>query len=361
MVKGAESMSDASAMTGAVRPSLAEKVRFLCEPFSYPHAPQVVTATETHMSWVFLAGEFAFKLKKPVCYEYLDFTTLAAREWNCREELRLNQRLAPDVYLDVVPLRCSRDGRLTLAGDEPIIDWLVKMRRLPDANMLDWRIAHGPVSAAEIQALAKWLTDFYVSCPAQAVTAEWVMGRFKDEHERDSRVLLDNRFDLDHESTPKIMAAMAAALYAVRPLIRVRVDQCVYIEGHGDLRPEHVCLEQPPVIIDCLEFNRELRVLDPFDELAFLDLECQRLGAAWIGDAVLLAAKDRLANPAPPALLHFYRAARGLLRARLALAHLLDPDPRTPEKWQPRAREYLALVATDLRHFADLCPGAEFP
>jgi aminoglycoside phosphotransferase family enzyme len=135
-------------------------------------------------------------------------------------------------------------------------------------------------------------------------------------------------------------------------MIDARVAAKVYVEGHGDLRPEHVCLLEKPVFIDCLEFNRDLRILDPFDEIAYLGLECDRLGAAWIGQIFLLAAQKRLTVPAPHSLILFYRAARALLRARLALAHLTEPNPRTPEKWEPRARHYIGLAENALSAFA---------
>ena len=120
---------------------IAQKVAALSDCAIYSHCPYV-DVIETHMAWVFLAGELVFKMKKPVQYEFLDFTTLSAREFTCREELRLNRRLAPDIYLDVVPLRQDRAGALTFAGDDPVVEWLVKMKRLPADRMLDYAIEH---------------------------------------------------------------------------------------------------------------------------------------------------------------------------------------------------------------------------
>jgi aminoglycoside phosphotransferase family enzyme len=143
---------------------------------------------------------------------------------------------------------------------------------------------------------------------------------------------------------------MSEALEAARPLLVRRIADGIIVEGHGDLRPEHICLVTPPVIIDCLEFNRGLRLVDPFDEIAYLDLECRRLDAAWIG-AKLLDMLTREVPPPPPGLVDFYRASRALLRARLALAHLTEPDPRTPSKWEPRARTYIGLAEAALTSF----------
>ena len=118
------------------------KVAFLMQPSAYPEPTPHVERVETHMSWVFLTDRHAYKLKKPVVYDYLDYGTLAARRRNCREELRLNRRLAPNVYLDILPLAQDEFGRLRLGGPGEVVDWLVVMRRLDHAFMLNRLIPH---------------------------------------------------------------------------------------------------------------------------------------------------------------------------------------------------------------------------
>ena len=303
------------------------------------------------MAWVFLAGELAFKMKKPVRYEFLDFTSLSAREFTCREELRLNRRLAPGVYLEVVALRLDDAGALTFASGGPAVEWLVKMKRLPAERMLDYAMEHRTVNDADIAAVAETLAEFYRTAPPVAQALDLVCQRFSAEHQRNMVLLSDARFKLDHTLAGEVLQRMTKALPAARPLLERRVESGAFIEGHGDLRPEHVCLVSPPVIIDCLEFNRDLRLVDPFDEIAFLDLECERLGEPWIGRKILDICLREL-SPAPPAeLLAFYRCSRALLRARLALAHLTELNPRLPEKWEPRARTYIALAEAALAQF----------
>jgi aminoglycoside phosphotransferase family enzyme len=132
-------------------------------------------------------------------------------------------------------------------------------------------------------------------------------------------------------------------------LLATRASQGRLVEGHGDLRMEHVCLLQPPVVIDCLEFNTELRQVDPFEEIAFLGLECSMAGAEWIARRLFSGCVEALADRPPPALMALYTAQRALLRARLAMSHLLDPVPRTPDKWPALAQRYLecAVAALD--------------
>ena len=149
---------------GAIRdtgsPTTAQKLRFLSDPSAYPHAPSTVTVVETHMSYVFLAGDKAYKLKKPVRYPFLDFSTLDARERNCREEARLNRRLAADVYLGVLPLTFDGARVFALGGDGAVVDWLVEMRRLPQEAMLDRLISDGRLTEARIDAVCDTFGGF---------------------------------------------------------------------------------------------------------------------------------------------------------------------------------------------------------
>lgn len=321
----------------------ADKVRFLSSPATYPGSPPV-EVRETHMSWVFLAGEYVYKLKKPVRTPFVDFRTLAAREANCREEVRLNRRLAGDVYRGVVALTSDARGQLRLAGAGETVDWLVEMRRLPEERMLDRAIAAGCVQRAEVQRVADLLTGFYRGCQPVAITPSTYVGQFAREHARNAAMLRDARFGLDAATLQRVLAPVAARLDDDRGMLGQRAAEQRIVEGHGDLRPEHVCLNDPPVIIDCLEFSRDLRLVDPIDELTFLALECELLAARWIGTMVMEHYLAQLGERPPAELIAFYWSYRACLRARQALSHLLDPTPRDPDKWLPLARRYLDLA-----------------
>ncbi len=335
--------------------STQRKVEFLARPGAYPDRPQSVEIKETHMSWVFLTDGRVYKLKKPVTYPTLDFGTLKAREFNCREEIRLNRRLAPDVYLGVARLTCERDGSLTLNGSGRTADWLVEMRRLPDEIMLNRVIEAGTATAAKINAVADLLTSFYRNAERSDLSAQAYWSRFITEHEETHRILATPPLAYLTPERRDVLDAVETALQSHRHLLEDRVRSGSILEGHGDLKPEHVCLTDPPVIIDCLEFNRGLRLIDPLDELAFFGMECRRLGAPWIGALVLERCTRSLGERADDRLIALYTAFRACIRARLSLAHLLDPVPREPEKWQPLASEYLEIAA---REIAALTPQA---
>lgn len=335
--------------------SLEEKVRFLASAAAHGGRGPV-EAIETHMSWVFLVGDRAYKLKKPVKYPFLDFSTLAARETDCREELRLNARLAPGIYLGVVPLTDEGGRTLALEGRGPPVDWVVKMRRLPQERMLDRLIRKHAVTEADVDGLAGVLAQFYRSAAPVAVSPDAYLEHFQAEHDTNTEVLRRPAFDLPRAVLEEALASVGAFLTSRRDDLAARATSGRIVEGHGDLRPEHVCLLDPPVVFDCLEFNRAFRLVDPFDELAYLALECEHLGAAWIGKRIIERV-DGIAGDLPSeTLMAFYTAFRALLRCRLTLSHLMDPRVRTPEKWPPLARAYLAIAeraALTLRLRAD--------
>jgi aminoglycoside phosphotransferase family enzyme len=161
------------------------------------------------------------------------------------------------------------------------------------------------------------------------------------------RILFDPRFHLPLGQVRHGDGVLHRFLKERRCLLAERVRARHIIDGHGDLRPEHIWLGDPVRIIDCLEFNRSLRMVDPIDELAFLCVECERLGAAWAGEYLRRRVMRALHDGHSEELFIFYRIYRAMLRARLATAHLLETPPRTPEKWLPLARCYLQLAAAD--------------
>lgn len=333
-------------------PDIEAKLKFLQTPAAYGESGPLLECVETHMSWLFLLEQRVFKLKKPVSFAFLDFTTLKAREFYCREEVRLNARLAPAIYLGVMALQWH-DGALALVPEAQLpaagetVDWLVAMRRLPSDRMLLQRLASHAIAPQDLDALIDLLGRFYRAAPVAPVTVADYLARFQREQAANREVLLRPQFRL--RDAARVIERLGTALAQGADLLRARAAGRRVLEGHGDLRPDHVFLLQPPVVIDCLEFNPQLRQVDPFDEMAYLGLECEMAGAPWIGAYLTAGVADALADPPQPGLLHLYTAHRALLRARLAMAHLLDPQPRSPEKWPPLAQRYIAraLAASD--------------
>ena len=321
-------------------------VAFLRRPVAYPEVPGEVVVVQTHMSWVFLTGTHAYKLKKRVRLNGVDLGTPARRRENCEEEVNLNRRLAPDVYLGVVALTLEPDGRLSLGGSGEPVDWLVRMRRLSANDMLDAVIAGGRTMAEEpsIRAAARHLARFYATAPPEPLSALAHCSLLADGVRRDVQTLSSARYGLPVQRLESLARAELAYLERCYSVFEHRILTDRIVDGHGDLRPEHVCLRPAPAIIDCLEFAKELRIVDPADELAFLALECDRLGDARAGQWFQETYSHVTDDEPPESLIHFYRVYRALRRARIAAAHLDDPSVPNPKTFADRARQYLDMV-----------------
>ena len=326
--------------------SLADKVAFLSRGRVYRPPVAEVTRRDTHMSHVFLVGDQVFKLKKPVRFPYLDFSTLQRREAACRAEIELNRRLAPDVYRGVVPLVRSATG-LAIGGRGEVVDWLVVMKRLDENQMLDRVIAAGRLQRWQIDRLASTLVQFYRRATISLASPAAHIAELARGIAYNRRILFDPRFHLPLGRVRHVDGVLRRFMKERHCLLVGRVRGRHIIDGHGDLRPEHIWLGDQVRIIDCLEFNRSLRMVDPVDELAFLCVECERLGAAWAGEHLRRRMMRAFHDGQREELFVFYHCYRAMLRARLATAHLLEANPRTPEKWLPLAFSYLQLAAAD--------------
>jgi aminoglycoside phosphotransferase family enzyme len=329
--------------------SIADKVRFLGDPANYPERPERVDIVETHYSWVFLTDRHAYKLKKPVRGRGFDFSTVAARRRNAMAERALNRRLARDVYLDVVALSRGLGGVLAIGGSGGAVDWLVKMVRLPAERMLDRHIASGALRRGDIEPIARHLAGFFATARRARVSSPQFLRRLRSE-------LAETRsaFSAVPEARLRsIVVPVAGRLEAFigrrAALFRQRLRDRRLVDGHGDLRPEHVYVNGTPRIIDCLEFRADLRQLDPVNELAYVALECRRAGGPEILRQLLLRYRARTGDKPPRELVHFYIALNATIRARIAIQHLSEPGARPRGEWIGRASGYLAIAAGECR------------
>jgi aminoglycoside phosphotransferase family enzyme len=338
-------MSEHEPTPGATGPSeaaivVAEKVAYL-RGLGGP-GDEVV---ETHFAWVFLLGERALKLRKPVRRDTMDYSTIAARHADSEAEVRLNRRLARDVYLGTVPLVRAAGGRLGLGGDGEVIDWLVEMRRLDRRWMLDAALERGEASQRALERVADLLVAFYASAAPVCTGPGAFASRLATQVELNGAALRA----LDPSRAGALREKQRSVIASLAPTLDARAARGCVVEAHGDLRPEHILLAEPPAVIDCLEFDRDLRLLDRAEELCFLDLECARLGHPATGRWLLATCLARLADDAPPRLLDFYRSHRAATRAKLYAWRADEPDGGTPGEWRARASAYLDAALAAVR------------
>lgn len=293
-------------------------IRTLLQPAAFPWRPATVELIETHISWVFLAGDRVVKIKRPVHLPFVDHSSPERRRVSCEEEVRLNRRLTDDVYLGTVPITHAVE-RLAVGGDGGPFDTATLMRRLPADRMLDALLASGtaPDDLAELLAhrLIPFHRDAAERCDRELDGSAGAVVAIVTENLDELRGFSGG--PLGALQLAFVDESMRAFLADAGPLLEQRVRDGWVREGHGDLRAEHICLEEDTVqIFDCVEFSRSIRCADVASDLAFLLMDLGRLGTE--PTASELERRYRGAGfDLPVGLVRFYRAHRALVRAKI--------------------------------------------
>ena len=335
----------------------AGRIAALASPACYPHAPAEVRVLQTHLSIVCLAGDLVYKLKKPVTLPFVDFAPLAARRQACRDEVRLNRRLCPDVYLGTAALRRQDGGVLRFAalGDDDGADDLdvaVVMRRMPQDRMLDELLRRGAVDVDAIAALARQIADFHGRCerPAAAI-AQATPGELAG-FAADNFAALRQPPLLGLDATLLAAAADASADAFARllPTLAARAAAGRVVDGHGDLHARNVCMTAPPSIYDCIEFEPRFRIGDVATEIAFLTMDLRHRGAHALAAAFVSAYAAAAQDPAIAALQPTLCSYRAMVRAKVAMLAAADDGLPTADRAGARnsAARHLLLAAACL-------------
>ncbi len=298
-------------------PAVPARLAPLLVPTTYPHPVSRVELIETHISWVFLAGDRVYKIKKPVDLGFLDFTTLERRRFFCEEEVRLNRRLTRDVYLGVAELR-GRDG-LGFGGHGPADEVAVVMRRLPADAMLDRLIAEGRVPPGLLEEVGTIVARFHAGAATggeidelggePTVRANW------EENFAQTAGLPADVLPEDWRETIRRYVTEFLGREAARLAARVRDHHSR--DCHGDLQAQHVCATEPIQIFDCIEFNHRFRYGDTAAEIAFLAMDLERLGRPDLAFRFLNAYLEESGDYGAVPLLDFYRAYRAYVRGKV--------------------------------------------
>ncbi|HET9103695.1 MAG TPA: AAA family ATPase [Solirubrobacteraceae bacterium] len=272
----------------------------------------------THISRVFVAGDRAFKLKRPLVLAFLDYGTAQRRWAMCQEEVRLNRRLAPDVYLAVRALVADGPGlRIAEAGAGTAIDYLVEMRRYDETATLAARLSQGGLDAGDLTALCRCLAAFHGQAPP-TVEADGVSAVRREIGENLAELaplLCDGEEQARMDALTRFFSVFASRH---RALLRTRGQQGHRREGHGDLRAEHVLLGPPVQIVDCVEFDPGLRTIDTADDLAFLVMDLCAREAETLARSLMTGYREAGGDHGPEELVWFYAAHRALVRAKVA-------------------------------------------
>ncbi|WP_263786365.1 AAA family ATPase [Salinibacter grassmerensis] len=332
-------------------PSISDLKDALSAPAAYPHDPDRIQFEQTHISLVALAPPQVYKIKKPVSLKYLDFSTLERRRHFCEQEVRLNRRLAPDTYEGVVPI-VDTDAGLRVDGDPdagPVVEVAVAMRYLDPDQFLDARLARGAASAADIDRVVRTLCTFYESRSSTPEVAEAgridrlrsvTEGNFAEAEGHVGHLLSRPAHEALRFYADRFYDQHAARLH------RRRAGGCI-VEGHGDLRLEHVHLTDDRVaIFDCVEFNDEFRHLDVANDVAFLAMDLDRKGHPDLARRFVNRMAEGLDDPGLPTVIPFYKSQRVQVRGKVhgLRANEAEIPPAERDRSRAQARHYYQLA-----------------
>lgn len=322
-------------------------VKALMNPNIYPHAVDEVKLIQTHISYVLIAGDFVYKIKKPVNFGFLDFTSLEKRKYFCEEELRLNRRLCPSIYLETVPINHTAKG-YSLGGPRETIDYCVKMVHMPDAGMMGNVIAAGKLTKQHIDAIVDILEPFYATAQggtevnsngtAEAVGINVIENFTQTEQYVGCLALSREEFDAINSYSKRFLAK--THIFEKR-IAQNRIKDC-----HGDLHSANICLADSVYIYDCIEFNTRFRFCDIASDLAFLAMDLDYHNLTDLSSYLISRYKEDSGDTELDEVLNFYKCYRASVRGKIGLltAHEPEVDEKTRATSMAQATKYYLLA-----------------
>ena len=312
----------------------------LQNPALYPHPVDGFQLIETHISWVLLTGEYAYKIKKPMNFGFLDFTELGQRQHFCNEELRLNQRLTEGLYLEVLPITGSVDAP-QIGGEGVAIEYALKMRQFPQGQMLNTLQANGELNATHIDQMARQIADFHLQAPRVPMehplgTPDSVMAPVEQNFEQ-IRPFLSDKADL--QQLDALQAWARSSFERLQGLLEKRKANGFIRECHGDIHLGNATLIDGKVVIfDCIEFNEPFRLTDVYADTAFLAMDLEDRGLKSLARRFISQYLELTGDYQGLEVLNFYKAYRALVRAKVALFSM--PSEASPVQRATTLRQY---------------------
>ncbi len=312
----------------------------LQNPALFPHPVETFQVIETHISWVLLTGPYAYKIKKPVNFGFLDFTQLDARAHFCNEELRLNQRLTQDLYLEVLPITGSVEAP-QLGGEGPTIEYVLKMRQFPQSQLLSTLQANGELTSGHIDEMASQIAQFHLNAPKvpeahPAGTPNEVMAPVRQNFEQILPFLSDKA---DLAQLEALQAWAESSFERLKPLLEQRKLNGFIRECHGDIHLGNATMIDGHVVIfDCIEFNEPFRFTDVCADTGFLAMDLEDRGLKSLARRFISQYLELTGDYQSLELLNFYKAYRALVRAKVALFSM--PSEATPVERATTLRQY---------------------
>ena len=325
----------------------------MLDPGIYDHPVKQVELIETHISWVLLTGEYAYKIKKPVDFGFLDFSTLDKRQRCCEQELQLNGRLAASIYLDVVAITGSPEQpSISAAGDA--FEYAVKMRQFPQSAQLDHKLEAGELAIEQMEDIASMVAEFHQRIDAADEAVSYGSAESVFQPVEQNYVQIREHLDTDeYQQSLKQLQQWARESYvALKPCFKQRKKEGYIRECHGDMHLRNIVwldedYHQGPVAFDCIEFNDNLRWIDVISEVAFLVMDLQSRNLYSYARRFLNSYLEQTGDYAGVMLLPYYLSYRAMVRAKVSVLRLQQPGVIAEEKRQmlDEFEQYLELAS----------------
>ena len=324
-------------------------IKFMLNPDTYPFKPEKVEMLQTHISYLFIAGEYVYKVKKPVNFGFLDYSTLEKRKFYCGQEIKLNSRLSPEIYLGVSEI-VSDKSILSLDGKGEIEEYAVKMSRLPPDMMMDTMIFDKRIDKAIIKKIADKIAAFHQSADVNSDISKF----------GDIEIILKNANENFLQTDKFIGISLTQDEYNLikdfsykfidnnKPILKKRVDENKIKDCHGDLRTEHICISDKIYIFDCIEFNDRFRYADVASEVAFLAMDLDFLGEDTLSRYFVDSYIEISGDTDIYKIINFYKCYRAYVRGKVESFQLNDPNiqPKEKEKSLNSARGHFKLASS---------------
>lgn len=335
------------------RPSAIMKfsdlITALQNPQIYPHSPPKIEFVQTHISAIFMTGEHVYKIKKPVNFGFLDFTTLEKRKFYCHQEVVLNRRLCPEIYLGVVEIRWHEDRIHIGTGPGEIVEYAVLMKQLPADCLLDQRLSRKMVAEEDLRKIASKIVHFHLHAATDPKIAsfggiETIHGNL-DENFKQTEPYVGRA--LSAEVHEKIRADSNRFLQRRSALFQQRIGEGKIRDCHGDLHLQHICLADEILIFDCIEFNERFRYSDVAADIAFLLMDLDFHGYPREGVQLASFYLSSSRDWSLFLLLDFYKSYRAYIRGKVTCFRLDDPNISSEEKSSAleEAKKYFQLAS----------------
>jgi len=298
--------------------SPADLINFLLDPESYTEKPDNVTHIETHISHVFVCHTVVYKIKKPVNFGFLNFSSLKKRQHFCNKEIILNTRLAKDIYLNVVPIY-EADGHYSfIENKKHPVEYAVKMKRIPMECLLFNLIAEGRPLYRDLEEVGRTLALFHGNIkPYRGSKFGGIKTILAATEENFAQIKPFCGITLDQPAYETIMSYTRNFLDKNKKLFSSRKGHGFIRDGHGDLHCQHICLEHPPVIFDCIEFNDSFRVIDILQDIAFLFMDLEYRGRFDLTSSLFKSYFSHQHSALHEDLLRFYKVYRAVVRGKV--------------------------------------------